>query len=124
AGAPRSGQGEEQPFQLLLGHRWLVTLLPRLLAVPHAAGDDLEPRTIKSTGNGGQLGEHLSAVPTFHDGLDHTAQLTLRPAQPGQRVTDHLRFHLHGNHLLSPGPNVTYPGGYSARARRNGELEV
>jgi hypothetical protein len=79
--AHRSGEGEEELFQLRLGHRrGLPVGLGQALA--HPTRDDLETGPVERAGDGGELGDDVLAVASGFDHGDDAGELALGAAQP------------------------------------------
>src|SRR5215469_15827449 len=118
--APRSGEREEEPFQLgAVGLGGAIAVGGALL---QAGGDDLEAGPVQGAGRRGELGHHVGAVAAFIDHPDDPADLALGPAKPLDHARHRLAVHIHdklpvrhrrGRHPMT----VVYPRGYTITAR-------
>src|SRR5262249_27679179 len=83
AGGYRCGsrQREEHSLQLFLGHGSLTVTGE---ALPHASGDNLEPRPVERPGTRRQLRHDIRTITPRLDHRDHPGELSLRPAKPVQ----------------------------------------
>src|SRR6516225_3833991 len=110
---PRSGQGEEQLFHLLLGHRRLAVGGQALL---QAAGHYLEPGPVQGPGHRRQLRHDFGAVAAVLDHRDDPGQLALRPAEPVEHRARGLLVYLHQPVL--PLSNIIPYGVYESAGER------
>src|SRR5664279_4685501 len=77
-----SGQGQEELLHLLdTEGGWGAGGIPGD-ALPHRAGDQLEPGPVEGPRHRGQLGDHIVAVPAGLDHADDATDLALGAAQP------------------------------------------